>query len=109
MKHLVPTCIAVASVWGQHALAETVDVKYRGPVDLKPFACTDTTSSFVHRVCYDHAKSYMLIKLQATWYHYCSIDSRTVEALKSAESVGRHYNANIKGRFDCRTNPVPTY
>ena len=32
------------------ALAETVDVKYRGPVDLKPFVCIDTKSSFVNRV-----------------------------------------------------------
>lgn len=28
--------------------AETVDVKYRGPVDLKTFTCTDTVSSFVN-------------------------------------------------------------
>ena len=91
------------------ASAETVDVKYRGPIDLKPFACADTQSSFVKRVCYDSAKSYMLIQLQKTWYHYCSIDNGTVEALKSAEFVGRYYNSNIKGRFDCRTNPVPTY
>jgi hypothetical protein len=31
--------------------SETVDVKYRGPVDLKTFACTDTPrSSFIQRV-----------------------------------------------------------
>jgi hypothetical protein len=34
--------------------SETVDVKYRGPVDLKAFDCRDITrSSFVQRVCYD--------------------------------------------------------
>jgi hypothetical protein len=91
------------------ASAETVDVKYRGPVDLKPLACADTQSSFVNRVCYDSANSYMLIQLQQTWYHYCSIDNGMVEALKSATSVGRYYNSNIKGRFDCRTKPVPAY
>lgn len=31
------------------AQAETVDVKYRGLVDLKPFTCTNTVSSFVNR------------------------------------------------------------
>jgi hypothetical protein len=32
--------------------SETVDVKYRGVVDLKPFVCTDTPrSSFIQRVC----------------------------------------------------------
>jgi hypothetical protein len=29
--------------------AESVEVKYRGAVDLAPFVCTDTKSSFVHR------------------------------------------------------------
>jgi hypothetical protein len=33
--------------------AETVQVRYRGPVDLGPFDCTDVTrSSFIHRVCF---------------------------------------------------------
>jgi hypothetical protein len=53
------------------AQAETVDVKYRGPVDLKSFTCTNTVSSFVNRVCYDEDNSYMLILLRGTWYHYC--------------------------------------
>jgi hypothetical protein len=96
------------------ALAETVDVKYRGTVDLKPFTCTDTKSSFVNRVCYDKAKSYMLILLKSTWYHYCEIDEKTVSALIAAPSVGSYYNGNIKGMgkdgpFDCRTHKVPSY
>jgi hypothetical protein len=94
--------------------AETVDVKFRGPVDLKPFVCTDTVSSFVNRVCYDKAQSYMLILLSTTWYHYCEIGERTVGELLAADSKGRYYNANIKGTgkdgpFDCRTHKVPTY
>jgi hypothetical protein len=33
--------------------SETVDVKYRGSVDLKTFECRDTPrSSLVKRVCY---------------------------------------------------------
>ncbi|HWX33376.1 MAG TPA: hypothetical protein VNZ53_38850 [Steroidobacteraceae bacterium] len=33
------------------AISETVDVKYRGIVDLKPFTCTDTPrSSFIQPV-----------------------------------------------------------
>jgi KTSC domain len=96
------------------AHAETVNVKYRGPVDLKPFTCTDTVSSFVNRVCYDKANSYMLILLNNTWYHYCEIDAGTVASLVNAESVGRFYNVNIKGTgkdgpFDCRTHKAPTY
>ena len=69
-------------------------------------------SSFVHRVCYDRANAYMLIKLRGTYYHYCEIDAPTVARLLSADSIGRFYNANIKGDgrdgpFDCRTRRVP--
>jgi hypothetical protein len=40
--------------------SETVDVKYRGPVDLKTFECRDINrSNFIQRVCYDKARSYM--------------------------------------------------
>ena len=89
--------------------AEYADVKYRGPVDLTPFICQDAKSSFVRRICYDEAQTYMLINLNGTWYHYCEIEHRTVDALLRAESVGQFFNASIKGRFDCRVNRVPNY
>jgi hypothetical protein len=68
----------------------------------------------VNRVCYDKAKKYVVIQLRDTWYHYCEIDDRTVAALINADSVGRYYNANIRGTgndgpFDCRTHKVPSY
>ena len=90
--------------------AETVDVKYRGTVDLAPFKCTwIDRSSFIRRVCYDAANSYMVVKLNETYYHYCDIDGATVDAFNAADSMGRFYNASIKGYFDCRTGHVPTY
>jgi KTSC domain len=92
------------------AQAESVYVKYRGEVDLKFFNCTDIArSSFIRRVCYDRPNEYMLISLNGTFYHYCEIDGGTVSALMTAESMGRYYNASIKGRFDCRTYRVPEY
>jgi KTSC domain len=92
------------------ANAETVDVKYGGAVDLKPFACEEVTrSSFIRRVCYDAGNRYMLIKLNETWYHYCSIDAEMVNNFKGAPSMGRYFNSAIKGRFDCGTNHVPRY
>lgn len=92
------------------SFAETVSVKYRGPVNLDPFVCTETPrSSFVRRVCYDGANAYMLIQLKTTWYHYCAIDDGTVKSLLAAESVGTFYNASVKGQFDCRVNPMPAY
>ena len=81
-----------------------------GVVDLAPFQCDSINrSSLVTRVCYDRKEQYMVIGLQGTYYHYCEIDAGTVSALRGAESMGRFYNSNIKGRFDCRTNRVPTY
>jgi hypothetical protein len=88
--------------------AESVFVKYRGEVDLARFECTEVTrSSFIRRVCYDVRNDYMLISLNGTFYHYCEIDAGTVSALLSAPSMGRFYNASIKGNFDCRVNRVP--
>ncbi|WP_292119428.1 KTSC domain-containing protein [Mesorhizobium sp.] len=95
--------------------AETVEVKYRGPVDLAKFECTgELDSSVVKRVCYNAQHSYMLIRLKQTWYHYCEIDQGTVDALLAAESKGRFYNANIKdsgtgGKFGCRDKLVPDF
>ena len=93
----------------------TVDVKYRGAVDLKSFACTDTPrSSFIQRVCYDKAQSYMLINLRGTFYHYCELPAATCDALMAAPSMGQFYNQSIKGTgsdgpYDCRTHRVPSY
>jgi KTSC domain len=95
--------------------AETVNVKYRGTVELAPFACTDTPrSSFIQRVCYDKAQGYMLINLRGVYYHYCELPAATFEALLAAPSMGQFYNQNIKGSgsdgpFDCRTHRVPGY
>ena len=90
--------------------AESVYVKYRGDVDLKFFDCSDITrSSFINRVCYDRRNEYMLISLNGTFYHYCEIDAGTVSSLLNATSMGRFYNANIKGNFDCRVHRVPRY
>lgn len=97
--------------------AECVAVKYRDtPVCLTTFKCDATPqSSFVRQICFDAAKSYMLINLNGTWYHYCAVDQRSHDALVHAPSVGAYYNENFRshgpvhGPFDCRDHPVPTY
>jgi hypothetical protein len=90
--------------------AEAVNVKYRGVVDLAPFKChAIARSSLVKRVCYDQRERYMLIDLKGTYYHYCEIDAATVSALLGAASMGRYYQSNIKGSFDCRIRRVPAY
>jgi KTSC domain len=100
-------CLALS---GFGAQAESAYVKYRGEIDLKHFECTDITrSSFIRRVCYDPRQEYMLISLNGTFYHYCEIDAGTVSSLLEAPSMGRFYNASIKGSFDCRVHRVPQY
>ena len=111
MKQMLVLLLLVTSP----AFAETVSVKYRGPVDLKPFACeTVTKSSFINRVCYDATNRYMVILLKDTYYHYCELPKSTLDALMAAPSLGTYYNANIKGTgkdgpYDCRTHRVPQY
>jgi hypothetical protein len=97
------------------AHAESVYVKYRGDVDLRPFRCSDISrSSFVNRVCYDQRNQYMLISLNGTFYHYCELSPTTFDAFMAAPSMGQFYNQNIKGwgndgPYDCRTHKVPQY
>jgi hypothetical protein len=38
-----------------------------------------------------------------TYYHYCEIGGGTGAALRGADLMGRIYNYNIKGNFDCQT------
>ncbi len=89
---------------------EVVMVKYRGPVDLAPFACEFIQrSSLVQRLCYDSRERYVIVNLTGTYYHYCEVPASVVSAWRSADSMGRFFNQNVKGRFDCRVNRVPAY
>ena len=94
------------------AFAQDVNVKYRGPVNvdnghfvefqLKP-------SSLVKQIYYDEPNEYLIVSLDGAYYHYCSLPLEVVNDWVNAESLGRYYNKNIKGRFDCRINPTPEY
>ena len=110
MRYIVLTALALMS---QMASAETVQVKYQGPVSLDAFTCTDVHGdSNVNRICYDSKERYMVIKLNKTYYHYCEIGAATVAALQAARSKHQFFQANIRGSgsdgpFDCRTHPIP--
>ena len=112
-RNTVAICVLMMLIESAHA--ETVTVKYRGDVPLDTFQCADIDrSSFVERVCYDAIQEYMIILLKGTYYHYCEIGQNTVDSLLSADSMGRYFQANIKGTgadgpFDCRTHRVPDY
>lgn len=105
-KTLLALQFVVATV-STGALAETVSVKWQGPVALEPFTCSDTESSLVHRICYQPDHSYLVVLLDQTYYHYCRIPSQVVSQWLNADSKGRFYNRSIKGNFDCRLGGVP--
>lgn len=90
------------------ASAETVYVKYRGPVSLDGFSCQSfTRSSVVDRICYRAKQQYALVSLNGTYYHYCQIPQDVVAAWQQADSLGRFYGAYVKGRYDCRMYGPP--
>lgn len=91
-------------------IAESVYVKYRGEVDLAPFACEWVSrSSVFKRLCYDQKEQYVIVQLTGTYYHYCEVPSGVVARWRNADSIGRYYKANMKRRYDCRINRVPQY
>jgi hypothetical protein len=107
---LVFSLLLTANCRAETGCASPADVKYRGPVDLAHLSCKPIDrSSFIGCVCYDRANAYMIVKLKETYYHYCDIDADTMNLFLTADSMGRYYNASIKGHFDCRTGHVPAY
>lgn len=95
------------------ANARDVYVKYRSdPVDVDNGHFQEQTlksSSLVQHIFYDSGNEYLLVDLNGTYYHYCGIGSGVVASWVSAPSLGSFYSSNVKGRFDCRINPVPSY
>ena len=95
--------------------AETIDVKYYGKLDLAPFACTDITrSSLINRACYDKTNQFIVVQLRSAYYPYCEMPAATYQTFLDAPSMGKFYNANIKGSgsdgpFDCRSHRAPKY
>lgn len=110
MRYIIISALALAC---QIAKAETVPVKYLGPVSLASFECADVKEkSDVSRICYDKAERYMIIQLKATYYQYCELDAATFTGLKNSSSKRQFFETRIRGSgsdgpFDCRTHPVP--
>jgi hypothetical protein len=104
MATVLGAALLLTTSW---ARAETVFVKYRGPVRLDSFRCAEPASSFVHRVCYRHDKQYLIVLLGNTYYHYCRMPPSVVQQWLAAPSQGRYYNAMIKGNYDCRLGGIP--
>ena len=93
--------------------ARTIFVKYRDtPVNVDNSFFEELNlkpSSLVKEMFYDEDGKYLLVSLKNTFYHYCGIDKQIIEKWVSSDSLGRFYLHNIKGNFDCRIYPIPTY
>ena len=89
-----------------------VNIKYRDDkvnVSAENFESIKASDSTVRGAWYDSSNEYMVIKLGGTYYHYCGMSSRTWSRFKAANSLYAYYQDEIKGKFDCRVNPVPEY
>lgn len=89
-----------------------VTVKYRDDkvnISASNFEPLNKSDSTVKGAWYDDSNEYMVIKLGSTYYHYCGMPSSAWSGLKAASSPYEYYQDSVKGNFDCRVNPVPTY
>ena len=65
------------------------------------------SSSLISRIAYDEEARTLRISFRnAALYCYFDVPAREYEALKSAPSAGRYYNACIKGRYRCAYDPA---
>jgi len=68
--------------------------------DILPYSPGFHSYHYNFRVCNTRKDGYM-----------ASVEEllKSVSAWQSAKSLGSYFNANIKGRYDCWVNRVPTY
>ncbi len=108
-KHIF---ILITLLYVSITYAQDINVKYRGNVNvnnghfieypLKP-------SSLVEQIYYDEPNQYLIVSLNGTFYHYCSIPEEVVNAWVDAPSLAEYYKANVEEKYDCQINPTPEY
>mgnify|MGYP001817255708 CR=1 FL=1 len=89
-----------------------IDVKYRDTdvnVAAPYFVALGRSDATVWDAWYDSGNRYMVIVLGGTAYHYCSMPSSEWSNLQAAPDLYGQYEAAIRGNFDCRIFPEPTY
>jgi hypothetical protein len=73
---------------------------------------TTVQSSQIHAIGYDAPTSTLRVQFKnksgpSAPYDYAGVPPETAEAFQKAESVGRFFGAEIKGKFDYRKLPPP--
>lgn len=94
--------VAVLCFIAFNIYAEDVHVEYFGNVKLQDYSCSYVTSSLVKRVCFDEKRNSLILLLRNSYYSYCNVPKEKLQQLISASSIGKYYNEEIKGKFDCR-------
>ena len=91
--------------------SETVNVKFRGEVDLEPFECEWVAQSpVVRRLCYDPVENYVIVNLSGIYHHYCEVPPVVITAWRQADSKEDFYIERVNGIFECRVvYRVPPY
>ena len=95
---------ALAMLTSTGSWAESVSVKDIGMVDLDTYSCQNTSSSYLHRVCYDSRRGLLVLLLNNTYYQHCNVPSSTIQSLLSASSKGTYFDRNIRGRYACQVH-----
>lgn len=61
--------------------------------------CIDTPrSSFIQEICYSPSTLKLGVQIDETMYTYCGVSLGEATAFTTAPSLGRYFNAEIKGR-----------
>lgn len=82
---------------------QRVAVKNVGQMDLSNFQCRSVDrSSFIGRVCYDLDRKILVVLLNGTYYAYCQVELNDAMQFVDAKSMGQYFNANYRGRKECR-------
>ncbi len=111
VRRLLILAILLFSVTGAHA--ETIQVKFLGPVDLSNYKCPNIKpDGDVRRICFDEVKKHLIVKLDRTYYNYCNMTWDVVTKWISSPDLGDHYrnyiitNNRSKGRttYACPMN-----
>ncbi|AFZ23124.1 hypothetical protein Cylst_0797 [Cylindrospermum stagnale PCC 7417] len=72
------------------------------PAVEEPIAMLPVSSSMAYAVGYNSDEQILQVEFQSgAVYQYSEVDAQTWEDLHSADSIGRFFNQEIKGIFDC--------
>ena len=92
---LVVVSLAVAGSFA--SLAEEVEVKGRGTVDLEDFVCAvPRKQSMLNRFCYDEVARFLIVEINSNWYQHCGVSQKALYGLILTETVSSYYNTRIR-------------